>query len=334
MGDAFPLGDPHLAWMGPVFAFLFGAVVGSFLNVVIARVPAGESIVAPRSRCPRCRTPLAWFDNIPLVSWALLRARCRHCGQPIPARYPLVELLVALLAVALEHRFGPTLPALGFFAFAAALVALAYIDLDTWLLPHQITWPLLALGLLSPLWNRQLGFAESAVGAALGFGLFAAVALFGERVLRRETMGWGDVWLLGGIGAWLGFRAILPVVLLSSVQGALAGGILIAAGRDPSRRASADPPAAPPAPGADSEAGPNATLPPAASPPAAASPPTPGAKPAPDPARPGSMDEDAWTPPRHAVPFGPFLALGALEVLLVGPALWAAWDRLLARLFW
>jgi leader peptidase (prepilin peptidase)/N-methyltransferase len=300
--------DDLLAWTGqrfpfllPAFAFVFGAVVGSFLNVVIARVPAGESIVSPRSRCPRCKNQLAWFENLPLVSWLVLRARCRHCGQPISARYPMVELIAAFLALAVETRFGFGPAALGYFAFSAALLALAYIDLDTWLLPHEITWPLIAVGLASPLWNRALPFAESAAGAGVGFAVFAAVALLGEKLLRREAMGWGDVWLLSGIGAWLGVKALLPVVLLSSLQGAVVGVALLALGRDPARRRRTTDEAAPPPTPADESA------------------------------HLAVLDEDGWVPPRHAVPFGPFLALAALEVLLIGPALFAAWDSLLSR---
>src|SRR6266436_2254043 len=160
-----------------LWVFAVGAVVGSFLNVVIARVPKGRSIVSPGSRCPRCGSPIAWYDNIPVLSWILLRARCRNCGLPISPRYPLVEVLTGVLAVAVFRRVGPSWTAVGYFAFAAALVALAYIDLDTWLLPHQITWPLLALGLASPLWNRQLTWIESVIGAAAGFALFAAIAI-------------------------------------------------------------------------------------------------------------------------------------------------------------
>jgi leader peptidase (prepilin peptidase)/N-methyltransferase len=276
------------------FAFAFGAVVGSFLNVVIARVPAGLSIVKPGSRCPRCGAEIAWYDNIPLLSWILLRARCRGCALPISARYPVVELLAGVLALAIAKRFGPTPVALGYFAFAAMLVALAWIDLDTWLLPHEITWPLVATGLASPLWNRALPFRLAIVGAVCGFAVFSAITLFGEKVLKRELMGWGDAWLLAGICSWLGLGALLPVVLLASLQGALIGGLLLAlpGGRKDS----------PPADGAAAT--------PAVEPP---------------PGDPG----DGWTPPRHAVPFGPFLALAALEQLLLGDALAAIWMRLL-----
>jgi len=277
-----------------LWVFCIGAVVGSFLNVVIARVPRGESIVSPGSRCPRCGNPIAWYDNIPLLSWLLLRAKCRKCGQPISVRYPLVELLTAVLAVAVVRQFGPTPLALGMFVFAAALVALAYIDMDSWLLPHQITWPLLAAGLASPLWNRPLGFVASLIGAGAGFALFAAIALIGERVLKRETMGWGDVWLLAGIGAWLGWQALFPVVMLSALQGSVVGIVLIAAGRDPAARETQPPPA---------EAAPAAVNP-----------------------------DDDWVPPKHAVPYGPFLSLAALEVLLFGQRLSALADHLLRRL--
>jgi leader peptidase (prepilin peptidase)/N-methyltransferase len=258
---------------------------------VIARVPKGQSIVTPGSRCPRCGKSISWYDNIPVVSWLLLRARCRNCGEPISVRYPLVELLTAVLAVAVFRHVGPTWAALGYFAFAAALVALAYIDLDTWLLPHQITWPLLAVGLISPIWNRSLTWKDALIGAAAGFAGFAAIALIGERLLKRETMGWGDVWLLAAIGAWLGWRALLPVVLLSALQGAAVGTILIATRHDP------------------------------------AAPPVRSTEPA------ASSSDDDWAPPRHAVPYGPFLALGALEYLFFGDRLVSGWNALLFRLF-
>ncbi|HTO95661.1 MAG TPA: prepilin peptidase [Myxococcales bacterium] len=270
-----------------LWVFVAGAVVGSFLNVVIARVPKGQSIVSPGSRCPRCGNPIAWFDNIPILSWLLLRARCRKCGLAISARYPLVELLSGFLAVAVVRHQGATWSALFYFLFAAALLALSYIDLDSWLLPHQITWPLLGVGLVSPLWNPALTYAEAGIGAAAGFAAFAAVALFGEKVLKRDTMGWGDVWLLAAIGAWLGWPALLPVILLSAVQGVAVGTILLATRREP------DPaPPPPPQPAADEE----------------------------------------WVPPRHAVPYGPFLALAAMEYLFFGDRLVSRWNHLLFRL--
>jgi leader peptidase (prepilin peptidase) / N-methyltransferase len=275
-----------------IWVFTLGAVIGSFLNVVIARVPKDESVVSPASRCPRCKSAIRWYDNVPILSWLILRGRCRDCALPISPRYPMVELLIALLAVAIARQLGPTWVALGYFAFATSLVALAYIDLDTWLLPSQITWPLLALGLLSPLWNRGLPWRESLIGGAIGYALFAAVALFGEKILKREVMGWGDVWLLAGIGAWLGWQALLPVVLLSATQGALVGVVLLLLGKTPDGNG-------------------NLTQPPAVDAPPA---------------------DDDWVPPKNAVPYGPFLALAALEYLLAGARIVSGWYGLLQRL--
>ncbi len=221
----------------------------------------------------------------------MLRARCRSCGEPISARYPTVELLVGVLALAISVRFGFTAASVGYFALAAALVALAYIDLDTWLLPNQITFPLLALGLLSPFWNgARVSFAESAIGAAAGLAFFGAIALVGEKLLHRETMGWGDVVLLGGIGAWLGWQPLLPVVMLSALQGSVVGLLMLAAGRDLAKRGQEE--------SAQKSAG-----------------------------------EDDWTPPPHAVPYGPFLALAALQWLLLGDLLTRLYDDFLRRLW-
>lgn len=214
-------------WLLLLFAFLFGSTVGSFLNVVIARVPKGQSVVRPRSRCPRCEKPIAGFDNIPILSWLLLRGRCRRCGLPISPRYPLVELASGLLAIAAVRHFGPTLHAVAVFAFLAALVALTYIDLDHWLLPRSITIPFIAVGLLASLLPGAPGIVSSAMGAAAGFAGFVLVGWLAEKILKKEALGGGDVWLLAMIGAWLGIRSILPVVLLASLQGAIIGGILL-----------------------------------------------------------------------------------------------------------
>ncbi len=294
----------RVPWLLAAFAFAFGACIGSFLNVVIARLPKGESLVRPESHCPKCQTPIRWHDNIPVFGWLALRGKCRDCGLPISPRYPMVELLVGLLAVGCLRRFGPHGVAFAYFAFVAALVALAYIDLDTWLLPHEITFPLLALGALSPLWNPQLRWTDSLIGGAAGVVLFAAIALFGERVLKREIMGWGDVWLLGGIGAWMGWVSLLPVVMLSALQGAVVGVALLATGKGPAERDRKK------AQEAAAEA------------------------PAPDPAAPpGEEDDDDWVPPPHAVPYGPFLVLAALEWLFAGEWLRYQYDRVLNQVF-
>ncbi len=295
------------AWLVAGWAALSGACVGSFLNVVIARVPAGESVVTPRSRCPRCQRPIAWYDNLPVLSWLLLRGRCRGCRLPISLRYPVVELLGGGLGWLAWHRHGFTLAALAEFAFTALLLALAAIDLDTWLLPHALTWPLLALGLACGALglSAAASLTSAAVGAGLGFGAFWLVSVLGEKAFKKEALGFGDVWLLTGLGAWLGAAALLPVVLLASTQGAVVGLLLIAIGK------------AQPGPVEASDPIPTPDLTPASfptRPPDSASPPGSAAEPA-------VGDDGAWIPPRYAVPFGPFLVAGALEWLWFSPAL-------------
>ncbi len=224
-----PEGFP--AWWLPTVAFLFGACVGSFLNVVIARVPRGLSVAKPRSYCPICKKPIAWYDNVPLLSWILLRGRCRGCKTGISIRYPLVELSGALLAVACVQRLVPLAWGVAAYAFVMALVALTYIDLDHWLLPRSITIPFIALGVAASFLPGGPEPVSSALGAAAGFASLVVVGYVAEKLLRKEAMGAGDVWLFSMIGAWLGLRALLPVVLLASLQGSLVGGILLLAAR-------------------------------------------------------------------------------------------------------
>ncbi len=215
------------------WVLLLGATVGSFLNVVIARVPAGESIVHPRSRCPRCRKAIAWYDNLPVVSWLLLRGRCRACAAPISLRYPFVELLAAAAAFLAWRRHGLSAEAAAELAFVAVLLSLAFVDLATWLLPHALTWPLLGGGLVASAVGLSAApsLSASAAGAGVGFAAFALVAWIGKAILKREAMGLGDVWLLAGLGAWLGLSALLPVVLLASIQGSVVGVVLLLAGK-------------------------------------------------------------------------------------------------------
>jgi leader peptidase (prepilin peptidase)/N-methyltransferase len=309
---------------------LLGGVVGSFLNVVIARVPAGLSVVSPRSRCPRCLAPIAWYDNVPVLSWLWLRARCRGCGLGISIRYPLVECLGAAVAVLAVVRHGPDLRALAELGVVALLMAAAFIDLDTWLLPHVLTVPLIVAGLalaaagLGPAPTRL----SSVLGGAIGFGAGAALSGGAERLRKKEALGVGDVFLLGGLGTWLGVGALLPIVLLASVQGAVVGVALILLGRSqpgpeveeaPVRDEGAGPEAAvaaaPVDGGADEGTGDGALpLPAEAAGDVAESPSTPDDAP----------EEDDWVPPRHAVPFGPFLVGAALQWLYLGDGL-ARW---------
>jgi leader peptidase (prepilin peptidase)/N-methyltransferase len=226
-----PADVPRLAVA--LWAALVGGAVGSFLNVVIARVPAGESVVSPGSRCPRCRRPIAWYDNVPVVSWLVLRGRCRGCRAAISVRYPLVELLGALAGLAAWWRHGLSAAAAAELLLVATLLALAFIDLDTWLLPHALTWPLIPLGVAAAALGvgPAGGWRAAALGAGIGFGLFATLSLVAAKILKKDALGFGDVWLLAGIGAWLGVAALLPVILLASIQGAVVGVALLAVGR-------------------------------------------------------------------------------------------------------
>jgi leader peptidase (prepilin peptidase) / N-methyltransferase len=239
---------PLIMWV--LIAGVFGLVVGSFLNVVILRLPArldalwqqeardilGQEvaqepvppgIVREPSHCPHCKQSLAFYDNIPLFSWLWLRGRCRYCRTPISIQYPLVELLTAALSMVVVWRFGPSSAGLAGLFFTWALVALAGIDLRTQLLPDQITLPLLWCGLLL---STQHLFAEpssSIIGSALGYlSLWSVYWLF-KLLTGKEGMGFGDFKLLSALGAWMGPLSLLPIILLSSLSGALLGGTLI-----------------------------------------------------------------------------------------------------------
>ena len=216
-------------------AVLVGLILGSFLNVVITRLPQGESLWAPGSRCPRCRQPLAWHDNIPLVSYFLLRGRCRQCRAAIPWRYPLVELAGGLMVLALWRTFPHQLILLAYGPFCLALVALTAIDLEHRLLPDAITIPGIVLGLLLSLVLPHLAFLEAAAGALGGAALFAGIAWLYEKLTGRRGLGWGDVKLLALIGATLGLGALPWVILISAGLGTLAG-LLQVMGKDSGAR--------------------------------------------------------------------------------------------------
>lgn len=241
-----------------------GLLVGSFLNVVILRLPrrlewewkreAREilelpelydppppGIVVERSHCPNCKTPLSWYENIPLFSWLALRGKCRHCKAPISPQYPIVELLTALLAVAAVWRFGFGWQGFGAALLSCYLVALSGIDLRTRLLPDQLTLPLMWLGLIGSLDNLYMAAKPALLGVIAGFTSLWLVSA-GYRQYQvvvkrekdpREGMARGDLKLLAALGAWVGLNGILPVILISSLVGAVIGSIwLVAKGKD------------------------------------------------------------------------------------------------------
>jgi leader peptidase (prepilin peptidase) / N-methyltransferase len=225
--------------------FLFGLLIGSFLNVVIHRLPrmmeanwqdqcadlsgtgvkprAKYNLWIPRSACTSCGHQLTALENIPVLSWLWLRGRCSKCAAPISARYPLVESLTAILSAVAAWKFGFSMMALGSILFIWAMIALAFIDLDTTLLPDDITLPLLWLGLLFNVFGVFTSLPSAVIGAMLGYLILWAIYWLFKLVTGKEGMGYGDFKLLSAIGAWLGWERLPVTILLSSVVGALVG---------------------------------------------------------------------------------------------------------------
>jgi leader peptidase (prepilin peptidase)/N-methyltransferase len=230
-------------------AAVIGLVIGSFLNVVIHRLPKmmeadwraqcaeleGKdpptaeryNLFVPRSHCPACKTQLRVRDNIPVVSYLLLGGKCAHCGARISLRYPIVELLTAVLSALGAWHFGWGLAGVLALALTWTLIALTFIDADTTLLPDDLTLPLLWLGLIANAWNVFVPLSEAVLGAAAGYLVLWSIYWLFKLVTGKEGMGFGDFKLLAALGAWLGWKMLLPIILLSSVVGALVGIVLI-----------------------------------------------------------------------------------------------------------
>ncbi|HEY0142154.1 MAG TPA: prepilin peptidase [Thermoanaerobaculia bacterium] len=213
-------------------AFAFGAIVGSFLNVVIHRVPRGESIVFPASHCPHCNAAIKPYDNVPVLSFLLLRGRCRNCRGTISLRYPLIELANALFYLAIYQRTGPTPGFLAVAAVVSMTLALIYIDLEIQILPDVIDLPGMAIGLgmgalhfgaLYPDLLLARTFFESMTGAIVGAGVILLIRLLYQLVRKVEGMGLGDVKMMAMLGAVLGWEPLFPLLLIASFSGALVG---------------------------------------------------------------------------------------------------------------
>jgi leader peptidase (prepilin peptidase)/N-methyltransferase len=215
-----------------VSAGVIGLVTGSFLNVVIFRLPRNLSIVRPRSFCPECGAKLSWYENIPLASYLAIRGRCRGCGVHIPFRYPLVEALGASLGLVAVHVFGPTIDAAFAFAFLMALTAITLIDWDFRIIPDGVSIPFIAIGLCWSLLNPRLTLMSSALGALVGGGSLYLIGALYRFVRKAEGMGGGDVKLMAMIGAFVGLKLIVPVILVASFAGTIYGIALIKSGKD------------------------------------------------------------------------------------------------------
>ncbi|PPS40006.1 prepilin peptidase [Chroococcidiopsis sp. TS-821] len=259
-----------------VIVFALGASIGSFINVVVYRLPAGLSIVSPPSRCPRCLHRLGKGENIPVLGWLRLKGRCRHCRAAIAVRYPLVEAATGLIFLLIFWRFGVSMQTIGSWIFCSWLLALSLIDLDTMTLPDRLTKSGLVVGLLfgviaslivqAPVEGVAYQFMSRVVGAVLGIWMFDAIALFGSLALGQAAMGAGDAKLAAMLGAWLGWKYLLLAGFLACAIGAFIGGGAIALG---------------------------------------------------------------ILSRRQKMPFGPFLALGAVIALFSGDAILAAYFRLI-----
>jgi leader peptidase (prepilin peptidase)/N-methyltransferase len=298
------------------FIFLFGLVIGSFLNVCILRIPEDLSIVAPASRCPRCQTPINWYDNVPVFGWLWLRGKCRTCGLPISPMYPLVELTTGLLFVACYLEFGLTQSAVKWLFFTCLLIVLTITDLRVRLLPDLVNWPGFVAGLFFSavvppddgftvsLYVRLAhrlpprpvqGLVDALLGAVFGSFLLWAVAALYKRVRGREGMGMGDVKMMALVGAFLGVRGAFLTILLGTLLGTLVGVTVIvivalyAAGwqRKLAERASRR--------------------------------------------RLGSVNSLRWAiASQYQLPLGTFLGIGALLVVYFGPRMLMLWSQMLA----
>ena len=330
--------------------FFLGLAIGSFLNVVIYRLPRGQSVVSPRSRCPKCGRQLPWYENIPVFSWLALGGKCSGCKTPISARYAIVEILTGVLFLACLARFGWSWELVSALTFVTVLVPLTFIDAELWVLPFELTVPGIVLGVLLMIPRGVEAVTTSVIAAVVCFLLYRALEWAGWGLFRKEALGGGDKFLLAMVGAFLGWRPLLGILFLSAAQGAVFGiaGLLIRGRAGPEQA----PDVSPEGQQAQVEQA-GAEL--ANAPAAVETPPTstehvetftpdflkPGLsvgkrlallpwsvflQPIPD-----DPPEDAatglapeWKPPPTALPFGPWIVLAALEVMLLGPTI-SAW---------
>jgi leader peptidase (prepilin peptidase)/N-methyltransferase len=216
-----------------LISILFGAIVGSFLNVCILRLPKEESIITPGSHCPHCKSPVKFYDNIPLVSYLVLRGKCRHCHGPISIQYPLIEGVTAFASFLLFVKFGPSLSYLFYFSFVSALIVITAIDLYHQVIPDVISLPGIGIGLLGSLIIPYLTFLDSLIGIGVGGGSLFLVATLYQWLFKRDGRGGGDVKLLAMIGGFLGWKAVILTILLSSFIGSITGiFVMVMKGKD------------------------------------------------------------------------------------------------------
>ncbi|MGM0509267.1 MAG: prepilin peptidase [Fusobacteriota bacterium] len=215
-----------------ILIFIIGNIIGSFLNVCIHRIPRNESVVYPPSHCPNCGYKINWYDNIPIISYfLLLRGKCRKCKNKISIQYPLIEILTGFVFVAIFYRFGLTLPTIKFWIYGAILITLAIIDLKTYILPNRLTFSLIILGFILSFIDPRITIFHAFIGASVYNFPFLILFIFGKEILKKDIMGFGDVKLGMGIGAFLGYTNFINFYMffmLSFVIGAVISLILMA----------------------------------------------------------------------------------------------------------
>lgn len=212
-----------MAYLLDIFSLIFGAVVGSFLNVCIHRIPAGASIVRPSSHCPKCKNPIRFYDNIPIFSYFILGGKCRRCSEKIPFIYPAVEALTALISLLLFLKYGPSLQYLVTFLFTSALIVITFIDLEHQIIPDIISLPGIPIFAIAAVLVTDITALESLIGVLIGGGVLFAVAFGYEIITKREGMGGGDIKLLAMIGGFFGWKSLIFILLVSSFVGAIIG---------------------------------------------------------------------------------------------------------------
>ena len=214
-----------------VFSFLIGSMIGSFLNVCVYRMPRDESVVKPRSKCPKCDKPIVWYDNIPMLSWLILGAKCRNCDQPISWQYPLVEAITGTLFLCVFLRFGMVIATPIYMLLAAGLVLVTFVDLSDWTIPNEVTIPGIfigigcsVVGMFYPESGLRVVSPLDAIGAgALGGGILYALDKISLLLLKKRGMGFGDVKLLAMLGTFIGWQSVLLNIVVASVLGSIVG---------------------------------------------------------------------------------------------------------------
>lgn len=214
-------------WALEPIAFVLGLCIGSFLNVCIYRIPILKSIVSPGSTCMSCNQPIRFYDNIPVISYLLLRGRCRNCKTPFSFRYPLIELLSGLFALGAFLRWGMSVESLIYYGFIAVLVVITFIDIDHYIIPDVISLSGIPVGIIASFFLPEMTFKTSILGVLLGGGILYTVAWTYQFFAHKEGMGGGDIKLLAMIGAFVGWKGVLVTLFIGSIVGTLAGGAIM-----------------------------------------------------------------------------------------------------------